>query len=67
MWFAGVPLTDLTPEAFREQIWISGTGDWLFPSEENFSGHQKTLKTFWHATLRRAKLPYFRIYDLRST
>lgn len=21
----------------------------------------------WHATLRRAKVPYFRIYDLRST
>ena len=30
-------------------------------------GHQKTLKTVWHATLRRAKVPYFRIYDLRST
>src|ERR1019366_7592797 len=29
--------------------------------------HQKTLKTVWHATLRRAKVPYFRIYDLRST
>src|ERR1035438_7526984 len=27
--------------------------------------HQKTLKTVWHATLRRAKVPYFRIYDLR--
>ncbi len=23
--------------------------------------------TAWHATLRRAKVPYFRIYDLRST
>ena len=29
--------------------------------------HQKPLKTVWHATLRRAKVPYFRIYDLRST
>ena len=28
---------------------------------------QKTLKTVWHAALRRAKVPYFRIYDLRST
>jgi len=27
----------------------------------------KTLKTVWHATLRRAKVAYFRIYDLRST
>ena len=33
----------------------------------NPSTHQKTLKTVWHAVLRRAKVPYFRIYDLRST
>jgi integrase len=26
-----------------------------------------TFKTAWHKTLRRAKVPYFRIYDLRST
>ena len=39
----------------------------MFPSDENSTGHQKTLKTVWHATLRRAKVPYFRIYDLRST
>ena len=26
-----------------------------------------TFKTVWHKTLRRAKVPYFRIYDLRST
>src|SRR5258708_554790 len=31
------------------------------------SGHQKTLKTVWHAALRGGKVPYFRIYDLRST
>jgi hypothetical protein len=29
--------------------------------------YQKTSKTVWHATLRRAKVPYFRTYDLRST
>jgi integrase len=33
----------------------------------NPSGHQRTLKNAWHAALRRAKVPYFRIYDLRST
>ncbi len=64
---AEVPLTDLAREAFREQIRISGPGTWLFPSDENPTGHQKTLKTVWHATLRRAKVTYFRIYDLRST
>ncbi len=28
---------------------------------------QTTFKTVWSKTLRRAKVPYFRIYDLRST
>ena len=64
---AEVPLTDLARDAFREQIRIAGPGTWLFPSDENPTGHQKTLKTVWHPVLRRAKVPYFRIYDLRST
>jgi len=64
---AEVPLADLALEAFRELIRISWTGTRLFPSGENSSGHQKTLKTVWYATLRRAKVTYFRIYDLRST
>jgi len=64
---AEVPLTDLALEAFRDQMRIAGPGVWLFPSDENPTGHQKTLKTVWHAVLRRAKMPYFRIYDLRST
>jgi integrase len=34
---------------------------------ENPSGHQRTLKTVWSATLRRAKILHFGIYDLRST
>ena len=62
-----MPLTDIAVEAFWEQIRISGSGVWLFPSDGNPTGHQKTLKTVWHAALRRAKVPYFRIYDLRST
>ena len=64
---AEVPLTDIAADAFRNQLAISGPGEYLFPSDENASGHQKTFKTAWHATLRRAKVPYFRIYDLRST
>jgi integrase len=64
---AEVPLTDLASEAFREQIRISGSGPWLFPNEESSTGYQKSLKTVWRLTLRRAKAPYFRIYDLRST
>jgi integrase len=64
---AEVPLTPLSAEAFRDQLRLSPCSPYLFPSDENPSGHQKTLKTVWHATLRRAKVPYFRIYDLRST
>jgi integrase len=64
---AEVPLTDIAVAAFTKQLAISGLGEYLFPSDENASGHQKTFKTAWHATLRRAKVTYFRIYDLRST
>lgn len=64
---AEVPLTPIAVEAFRDQLRLSPCSPYLFPSDENPSGHQKTLKTVWHATLRRAGIPYFRIYDLRST
>jgi integrase len=64
---AEVPLTEIAADAFRNQLAISGPGPYLFPSEENSDGYQKTFKTVWHATLRRAGIRYFRIYDLRST
>ena len=64
---AEVPLTPLAVQAFRDQLRIAGPGPYLFPSDKNESGHQTTLKTVWHKTLKRAKIPYFRIYDLRST
>jgi integrase len=64
---AEVPLTELAVEAFVQQLKISGTGQYLFPSEPNPSAYQKTFKTAGHATLRRVGVTYFRIYDLRST
>ena len=64
---AEVPLTPLAVEAFKNQLNLSGSGPYLFPSNNNPSGHQKSLKTAWHKTLKRAGVPYFRIYDLRST
>ncbi len=64
---AEVPLTPLAVEAFRDQLAIAGDGPFLFPSDLNSTGHQIELKTVWFKTLRRAKVPYFRIYDLRST
>ena len=64
---AEVPLTELAVAAFRDQIRIAGNGPYLFPNDKNPTGHQTTLKTVWSATLRRAGVAYFRIYDLRST
>jgi integrase len=64
---AEVPLTPLAVQAFQDQLRIAGPGVHLFPSDKNPSGHQTTLKTVWHKTLRRSKIPYLRIYDLRST
>jgi len=64
---AEVPLTSLAVEAFKGQMAVSGERPFLFPSDRIPGGHQTTLKTVWRKTLRRAKIPYFRIYDLRST
>jgi integrase len=64
---AEVPLTPLAVEAFRRQIARSGDSPFLFPSDLNRYGYQRTFKTVWKKTLRRAKIPYFRLYDLRST
>ena len=64
---AEVPLSEIAAEAFESQIAIAGPSPYLFPSEENPNGYQMTFKTVWRATLRRAGVRYFRIYDLRST
>ena len=64
---AEVPLTTIAVQALQRQLAIAGPGPYVFPSENNPEEHQKTFKTTWHASLRRAGVPYFRIYDLRST
>jgi integrase len=64
---AEVPLTDIAVEAFRAQIELAGPGPWLFPSDGNRTGHQTEFKKTWRTTLRKAGVPYFRLYDLRST
>jgi integrase len=63
---AEVPLTELAVDALRDQMVLAADSPYLFPSEKSV-GHQITFKTVWRLTLRRAKVPYFRIYDLRST
>ncbi len=64
---AEVPLTDIAVEAFRSQIEISGPGSWLFPNPSNPTGHQTNFKKAWERALQKAGIPYFRLYDLRST
>ena len=62
-----IPLTSLAEESLRNQLSISGDGEFLFPSDETPTKHLKSVKTAWRNSLRRAGIPYFRIYDLRST
>ena len=64
---AELPLTKVALDAFQNQIAISGKGEFLFPSDLNQEGHLKSLRTAWRKALRRAGVPYFRLYDLRST
>jgi len=64
---AEVPLTTIARDAFRSQMSLAGPGDYLFPNAKNVYGYQKTLKKVWGTTLKKAEIPYFRIYDLRST
>jgi len=64
---AEIPLTKLALEAFRDQVAIAGAGEFLFPSGLNRNGHLRSLRTAWRKALHRAGVPYFRIYDLRST
>jgi integrase len=64
---AELPLTTLAAEALRDQTELSGPGEWLFPSGDSESGHLESVKKSWRTALQRAGVPYFRIYDLRST
>ena len=64
---AEIPLTKVALEAFQSQVAISGNGEFLFPGEKTATEHLKSVKTAWTNALRRAGVPDFRIYDLRST
>src|SRR5438067_1161126 len=63
---AEVPLTDIAVEAFRSQIEVAGPGPWLFPSSKKPAEPQATFKKTWDRALRKASVPYFRLFDLRS-
>ena len=48
------------------QLSLAGPGDWLFPSPRT-KEHYRSVKGIWRSVLRKAEIPYFRVYDLRST
>jgi integrase len=58
-----VPLTEIAVEAFRNQIEGAGPSPFLFPNADNPTGYQASFKKVWAITLRKACVPYFRIYD----
>jgi len=64
---ADVPLTHRAVEAFRDQMEVAGPGPLLFPSPSNLLGYQLNFKKAWRTALGKAGIPYFRLYDLRST
>jgi integrase len=64
---AELALTELAIQAIRDQIHLAGPSEFLFPSDLNPTGHQKSLRSVWRLTIKRAGVRYFRIYDLRST
>jgi len=64
---AEIPLTKQALEAFRDQVTISGNGDFLFPSDRSRDGYLRSLRGAWRRALKRGGIPYFRLYDLRST
>ena len=64
---AEIPLTKFALEAFQHQLTICGNGEFLFPSDLNRKGHLRSLRTARRKALKRAGIPYFRLYDLRST
>jgi integrase len=50
---AEIPLSKFVLEAFRDQLAISGNGEFLFPTDRNEVGHLKSLRTAWRKALKR--------------
>ncbi len=66
---ADMPMTELAREAFRRRMEASEDSDYLFPTWRKGSRrpHLTTFKKIWAATLERAGIPHFSIYELRHT
>src|SRR5580698_4464490 len=64
-----MPMTELAWEAFKEQIEQTPGSDYLFPSprQTGKKPHITNLRKAWTATLKRAGVSYFSLYELRHT
>jgi len=64
-----MPMTEVARQAFKAQIDETPGSDYLFPTRR--TGGKKayigSLKKIWKATLGRAGVPYFSLYELRHT
>jgi integrase len=65
---ADMPMSPRAREAFESQLRESEGSPYLFPSPtESRLPHLTTVKRAWAATLRRAGVPHFTLYELRHT
>jgi integrase len=63
-----MPLTEVAWFAFKDQIEESGDSDYLFPSpRKGRSPYMTNLRKVWAATLKKAGVRYFSLYELRHT
>jgi integrase len=64
-----MPMTDLAYAAFKRQVEGGVGSDYLFPRLTEFGSkpYLRSVKKVWRTTLRRAKVPYFSLYELRHT
>ena len=66
---ADMPMTDRAHQAFADQIRESEGSEYLFPSSNPTSvkPHLRNIRRGWNATLRRAGIEHFSLYELRHT
>ncbi len=64
---AEVPLTDIAVEAFRNQLAVSGPGEYSVPERRECQRLSEDVQDRLARHVAASEVPYFRIYDLRST
>ncbi|HEX4166747.1 MAG TPA: tyrosine-type recombinase/integrase [Bryobacteraceae bacterium] len=64
-----MPMTPLAHEAFQRQIEETPGSEYLFPSPKSTASkpHITNVRKGWAATLKKAGVPYFALYELRHT